>query len=141
MGQLPLALGTNLLDLSVQAWAGSSSWDITEKLRRHSWRNCHLSLLRERQGRHLLGGLEGVPGLPGAPQDEAGLTRKCETSHVGGATEGERERETGRGRGRGCIFKKLTMGKNVHQFSSVAQSCATLSDPIDCSTPGLPVHH
>ena len=29
-----------------------------------------------------LRGLEGVPGLPGAPQDEAGLTRKCETSHV-----------------------------------------------------------
>ena len=28
--------------------------------------------------------LEGVPGLPGAPQDEAGLTRKFETSHVGG---------------------------------------------------------
>ena len=30
--------------------------------------------------------LEGVPGLPGAPQDEAGLTRKFETSHVDGAT-------------------------------------------------------
>ena len=26
--------------------------------------------------------LEGVPGLPGAPQDEAGLRRKLETSHV-----------------------------------------------------------
>ena len=26
-------------------------------------------------------------------------------------------------------------------FSSVAQSCPTLCDPIDCSTPGLPVHH
>ena len=24
---------------------------------------------------------------------------------------------------------------------SVAQSCPTLSDPMDCSTPGLPVHH
>ena len=31
-------------------------------------------------------GLEGVPGLPGASQDETGLTRKFETSHVGGAT-------------------------------------------------------
>ena len=30
--------------------------------------------------------VEGVPGLPGAPQDEAGLTRKFEMSHVGGAT-------------------------------------------------------
>ena len=27
------------------------------------------------------------------------------------------------------------------QFSSVAQSCATLCDPMDCGTPGLPVHH
>ena len=28
-----------------------------------------------------------------------------------------------------------------HRFSSVAQSCLTLWDPMDCSTPGLPVHH
>ena len=27
------------------------------------------------------------------------------------------------------------------QFSSVAQSCPTLCDPNNCSTPGLPVHH
>ena len=27
------------------------------------------------------------------------------------------------------------------QFSSVAQSCQTLCDPMDCCTPGLPVHH
>ena len=27
------------------------------------------------------------------------------------------------------------------QVSSVAQSCLTLSDPMDCSTPGFPVHH
>ena len=27
------------------------------------------------------------------------------------------------------------------QFSSVAQLCPTLCDPMDCSTPGLPVHH
>ena len=29
----------------------------------------------------------------------------------------------------------------VMQFSSVAQSCLTLRDPMDCSTPGLPVLH
>ena len=28
----------------------------------------------------------------------------------------------------------------MYQFSSVTQSCATLGDPMDCSTPGLPVH-
>ena len=28
-----------------------------------------------------------------------------------------------------------------HQFSSVAQSCLTVCNPMNCSTPGLPVHH
>ena len=28
-----------------------------------------------------------------------------------------------------------------HDFSSVIQSCPTLCDPTDCSTPGFPVHH
>ena len=27
------------------------------------------------------------------------------------------------------------------QFSSVTQSCLTLCNPMNCSTPGLPVHH
>ena len=27
------------------------------------------------------------------------------------------------------------------QFSSVTQLCPTLCDPMNCSTPGLPVHH
>ena len=30
--------------------------------------------------------------------------------------------------------------ESVH-FSSVAQSCPTLCNPMDCNTPGLPVHH
>ena len=30
-------------------------------------------------------------------------------------------------------------GKSSVQFSSVAQSCPTLCDPMDCSTPGFPV--
>ena len=29
----------------------------------------------------------------------------------------------------------------LHQFSSVAQSCPTLCDPMNRSMPGLPVHH
>ena len=29
----------------------------------------------------------------------------------------------------------------TYQFSSVTQSCPTLSDPMNCSTPGFPVHH
>ena len=30
---------------------------------------------------------------------------------------------------------------HLHQFGSVAQSCLTFCDPMDCSTPGLPIHH
>ena len=30
---------------------------------------------------------------------------------------------------------------SILQFSSVTQSCPTLSDPMNCSMPGLPVHH
>ena len=31
--------------------------------------------------------------------------------------------------------------QSLSQFCSVAQSCPTLCDPMDCSTPGFPVHH
>ena len=32
-------------------------------------------------------------------------------------------------------------GEASVQFSSVAQQCLTLCDPMNCSMPGLPVHH
>ena len=35
---------------------------------------------------------------------------------------------------------QITLSHSV-QFSSVAQSCPTLCDPMNHSTPGLPVHH
>ena len=39
-----------------------------------------------------------------------------------------------------------SIGRHKHidrsvQFSSVTQSCLTPCDPMDCSTPGFPVHH
>ena len=55
-----------------------------------------------------------------------------------------------------CTLKKKKKKRLVHwpghnhiledsldmkTFSSVTQSCPTLCYPIDCSTPGLPVHH
>jgi len=36
---------------------------------------------------------------------------------------------------------KTTIPSINIQFSSVAQSCPTLCHPMNCSTPGLPVHH
>ena len=37
--------------------------------------------------------------------------------------------------------KEKTVSTSSVQFSSVAQSCPTLCDPMNCSTPGLPVYH
>ena len=36
------------------------------------------------------------------------------------------------------LTNKILLG---HESSSVAQSCLTLCNPMDCSTPGLPVRH
>ena len=46
----------------------------------------------------------------------------------------------------GNLFKSLrwctfVVQHNLFQFHSVAQSRQTLCDPMDCSTPGFPVHH
>ena len=40
-----------------------------------------------------------------------------------------------------AFFTAEPPGKPSVQFSLVAQSCPTLCNPMDCSTPGLPVHH
>ena len=42
--------------------------------------------------------------------------------------------------GGGVVWGSRVASPEV-QFSSVAQSCTTLCDPVDCSTPGFPVHH
>ena len=46
----------------------------------------------------------------------------------------------------GCYqsYKKLKLNSFLmcfHGCCSVAQSCSTLCNPMDCSTPGFPVHH
>ena len=41
----------------------------------------------------------------------------------------------------GSIPSQGTKILHTTQFSSVAQWCPTLCDPMDCSMPGLPVHH
>ena len=38
-------------------------------------------------------------------------------------------------------FREVDPRFSSIQFSSVTQSCPTLCDPMNCSTPGLPVHH
>ena len=43
------------------------------------------------------------------------------------------------------LFQKIAeegkLPNSFYQFSSVTQLCPTLSDPMNCSTPGLPVHY
>ena len=39
------------------------------------------------------------------------------------------------------ILSSNSLSISSVQFSSVAQSCPTLCDPMNHSTPGLPVHH
>ena len=41
----------------------------------------------------------------------------------------------------GATVCKPRTSQTEAQFSSVTQSCPTLCDPMDCSTPGFPVHH
>ena len=38
-------------------------------------------------------------------------------------------------------FCNCVMATIAIQFSSIVRLCLTLCDPMDCSTPGLPVHH
>ena len=42
---------------------------------------------------------------------------------------------------RNILSLTFTAGQERDQFSSVTQSCLTLCDPMDCSTPGFPVLH
>ena len=41
-----------------------------------------------------------------------------------------------------CVESRdITLPTKICQFSSVAQSCPTVCDPMERSMPGLPVHH
>ena len=40
-----------------------------------------------------------------------------------------------------CLLLGRNAMTNLAQFSSVPQSCLTLCNPMDCSMPGIPVHH
>ena len=39
------------------------------------------------------------------------------------------------------MLSQIFINSTNIQFSSVSQSCLTLCDPMNCSLPGLPVHH
>ena len=45
------------------------------------------------------------------------------------------------GEARWVMAELMDRQQQQMEFSSVAESCPTLCDPMNCSTPGLPVHH
>ena len=49
---------------------------------------------------------------------------------------GVREIQSGKGK-----VNQVPRPWSLHQFSSVAQSCPTLCNPMNCNMPGLPKHH
>ena len=55
----------------------------------------------------------------------------------------KKENSIDRGAGGPWGHKELDTTEHTHQFqfSSVAQLCPTLYDPMNCSMPGLPVHY
>ena len=66
--------------------------------------------------------------------------RLCATPYMA-AHQAPRPRDSpDKNTGVGCHFIIQSPKPSV-QFSSVAQSCLTLCDPMNRSTPGLPVHH
>ena len=78
------------------------------------------------------------------------LSNSMKLSHARGATQDrqvmverpDRMWSTGEGNGKPLQYSCLENPmKSTVQFSSVPQSCPTLCDPMNRSTPGLPVHH
>ena len=49
--------------------------------------------------------------------------------------------QIGKGVCQSCILSPCLFNLYAESVSSVAQSCLTLCNPMDCSTPGFPVHH
>jgi len=64
--------------------------------------------------------------------------RLCETPSMAAPQASHPWDSPGKNTGVGCHF--LLQSMKVKSESEVAQSCPTLSDPVDCSLPGSSVH-
>ena len=85
-------------------------------------------------------------GFPGGPE---GKESACNAREVGSVPRSDRSRRGGHGNllQFSCLENAMSLaglqsiGSQRVQFTSVDQSYPTLCDPMNCSTPGLPVHH
>ena len=106
----------------------------------HQWRHRH-----RRQACGLGGRGERAGPSEEAAREPCTTTRK--TDSWWGSAAWCREFRSGalwqpRGVGSGGRWEGGSRGRgHMYQFSSVAQSCLTLCNPMDRSTPGLPAHH
>ena len=72
-----------------------------------------------------------IDGFPGGSDGKASVYNEGDPASIPGLG-----RSPGEGNGNPLQYSVQSV-----QFSSVAQSCPTLCDPMNRSTPGLPVHH
>ena len=88
------------------------------------------------------GYLRGISGMPGsgATLRSPGGERVQNLGAKGTAFESWSQQFT-KSVTLGSLYPSMGLGFFIYQFSSVAQLGPTLCDPMDCSTPGLPVHH
>ena len=94
-----------------------------------------------------------TPVFLGSPCGSAGKESACNAGDLGSIPQLGRYTREGIGYPLQCsglenytvhgVSKSKTQLSNFHfhQFSSVTQLGPTLCDPMDCSTPGFPVHH
>ena len=120
---------------------------------RRKWQPTPVFLPGESQGR---GSLVGWAAVYGVAQSRTRLKRLSSSSSSSKVLQNEKHYRTAQYFLTGfaffiledskCDYRNLFIAyKQVFsgsaQFSSVAQSCPTLCDPMNHSTPGLPVHH
>ena len=78
--------------------------------------------------------VKNLPAKAGGMRDTGSILRSGRSPRVGDANPLQYS----------CLENSMDRslaGYSPVQFSSVTQSCLTLYDPMDCSTPGVPVHH
>ena len=88
------------------------------------------------------GPTQGCARGPRAARGAVGLRAPLTASALSSGNHGSQN--TGPGRSKSSFLHNIyTFNFSIHsvQFSSVAQSCPTLCDPMNRSTPGLRVHH
>ena len=115
--EMPKSVGASRCQSALKALIHGSMWKREDK--EASWRE------RITCG-HQSPGTAGTGQFPGR-----------ELSSKGPSSNLEPKKKKKAAWGNGCCLGLL----DIVQLTSVDQSCPTLCDPVDCSMPGLPVHH